>query len=157
VLGVVAGCLAGGTLLSLAALWRARRWPSLDAGNRTRRRPPRGVDPALALLIRTGLDRDGRSKAPMVVLAELVHRRVIRAAPDGGDSWRLRYADRAAELAGYEQLLVKVLFGGGSRTTLNVDTLRSIGPTIAGELRTSVRDDGGHDHDDGHHDHGYDR
>lgn len=139
-LRVVAVCLAGGTFLSLATLWRARRWRDFEGGKRTRSRPPRGVDPALALLIRTGLNVHGLSTAPMVVLAELVHRRVIHAAADGEDSWRLTYTDRAAALAGYEKLLVNALFGGQIRTTLNLDTLRSIAPAIARELRNNVRE-----------------
>jgi hypothetical protein len=60
-------------------------------GKHTRSRPPRGVDPALALLIRTGLNGNGLITAPMVVLAELVHRRVIHATTDGEDLWRLKY------------------------------------------------------------------
>lgn len=76
----------------------------------------------------------------MVVLAELVHRRVIHAATDGEDLWRLKYTARAATLARYEKLLVKALFGGNSRTTLNLDTLRPIAPAIARELRNNVRE-----------------
>ena len=141
-LKVVAGCLAGGTFLALATLWWARRWPDFEVGKRTRSRSPRGVDPALALVIRTGLKGNGLITASLVVPAELVHRRVINTATDGEDLWRLKYTDRAATLALYEKLLLKTLFGRNSRTTLNLETLRSIAPAIARELRNDVRQRG---------------
>jgi hypothetical protein len=143
VLRVVAGLLAGGTLLALAALWWASRWPGSDARARTRRRPPRGVDPGLALLTWTGLRGNAREAAPMVVLAELVHRRVVHAAGDGRGSWRLTYTGRDARLTGYERLLVNALFGTrNTTTTLRPDTLHSIAPAIVRELENTARERG---------------
>lgn len=142
-LKVVAGLLAPGTLLALAALWWARRWPGSDGRERGRRRPPRGVDPGLALLTWTGLHGNAEDTAPMVVLADLVHRRVVHVADDGRGSWRLTYADREARLTGYEKVLVNALFGTrNSATTLDPDTLRSTAPAIARELRDTARERG---------------
>ncbi|MGI5227794.1 hypothetical protein [Actinoallomurus sp. CA-142502] len=142
-LRVVAGSLAGGTLVALVALWWASRRPGSDARERTRRRPPRGVDPGLALLTWTGLRGNARDRAPMVVLADLVHRRVVHAEDDGRGSWRLAYAAREAPLTGYERLVVNTLFGtGGSASTLDPDALRSIAPAVADELRRTARERG---------------
>lgn len=134
---IAVGCLVAGIVVALAVLWWGR-----GEDRRTRDRPPEGVDPGLALLLRTGLAGRYERLAPVVVLTEMARRGAVRAvARDDGGWWLERVPSTGS--TGYEKALVGALFGGGRNSVaLDVRTLVGAAPRVAGELRKAARERG---------------